>query len=76
MTRRLSLIPAALLLSGCVALSEHHAASEARIAFDITEGNPKALFVKLATIDLTRKQLIESGTAPKIVCTAPDPRCT
>lgn len=41
--------------------------NEMRVAFDVTDGNPKALLVKLATIDLTRKQLIERGITPKIV---------
>ena len=30
-----------------------------QIAFDITDGNPQALMLKLETIDVTRKQLIE-----------------
>jgi intracellular sulfur oxidation DsrE/DsrF family protein len=38
-----------------------------KIVFDVTEGNPKVLAGKLATIDVTRKQLIEAGVAPHIV---------
>ena len=37
------------------------------MAFDITDGNPQALITKLTVIDLTRKQLIESGVTPKMV---------
>jgi hypothetical protein len=40
---------------------------EMKIAFDVTDGNPKALMVKLATIETTRKQLIDAGIAPKMV---------
>jgi len=65
---------AALALSGCIAMSEHHAGmqanpSEAKIAFDFTEGNPKAMLAKLANVDVTRKQYIERGITPKIVMT-------
>jgi intracellular sulfur oxidation DsrE/DsrF family protein len=38
-----------------------------KIAFDVTDGNPQALLTKLTVIDLTRKQLIESGVTPKMV---------
>lgn len=71
------------LLGGCAAMSDNQmtrpaaAASESRdelagvtemkVAFDITDGNPKAVLLKLATIDLTRKQLIDSGVTPKMV---------
>lgn len=64
---------ALLLVCGCVSVTSDRGAnpatnpSELRVAFDVTEGNPKALFAKLATIDLTRKQLIERGVTPKIV---------
>ncbi|HEX7403068.1 MAG TPA: DsrE family protein [Usitatibacter sp.] len=41
--------------------------TEMKIAFDITEGNPKALLGKLGVIDTTRKQLIEDGVTPRMV---------
>lgn len=40
---------------------------EMKMAFDVTDANPQALLLKLETIDLTRKQLIEAGVAPVIV---------
>jgi intracellular sulfur oxidation DsrE/DsrF family protein len=40
---------------------------EMKIAFDITDANPEALLLKLAVIDLTRKQLIAEGVTPRIV---------
>jgi intracellular sulfur oxidation DsrE/DsrF family protein len=40
-----------------------------RIVFDVTEGNPKVLAAKLATIDVTRRQLIDVGVAPHFVIT-------
>lgn len=61
----------AVALSGCAAMSQDsmHAGSpkEMKIAFDITDANPQALMTKLTVIDLTRKQLIESGVTPRIV---------
>ena len=42
-------------------------AKEMKIAFDVTDGNPQALILKLKVIDLTRKQLIESGVTPRMV---------
>jgi intracellular sulfur oxidation DsrE/DsrF family protein len=66
----------AFLLAGCVSVTKEttamHAApaadpNEMKIAFDVTDGNTRALMVKLATIDLTRKQLIEKGITPKMV---------
>ena len=65
-----------LVLAGCVATTPDHArmhamhqgnTNESRIAFDVTDGNPKALMVKLNTIDLTRRQLLEKGITPKMV---------
>ncbi|MEO5677762.1 MAG: DsrE family protein [Usitatibacter sp.] len=62
---------AAVALSGCAAMSQEsmHAGSskEMKIAFDITDANPQALMTKLTVIDLTRKQLIESGVTPRMV---------
>jgi intracellular sulfur oxidation DsrE/DsrF family protein len=40
-----------------------------RMAFDVTDGNPKVLAAKLSTIDVTRKQLMEAGVTPHIVVT-------
>jgi intracellular sulfur oxidation DsrE/DsrF family protein len=72
--KSLAPILAAIALCGCVAMSEHHAAmhggpDEAKIAFDFTEGNPKAMLAKLQNVDVTRKQYIERGITPKIVMT-------
>jgi intracellular sulfur oxidation DsrE/DsrF family protein len=62
---------AALALAGCAAMSQGTAGTskEMKIAFDVTNGNPNALMLQLATIDLTRKQLIEQGITPRIVVT-------
>jgi len=40
---------------------------EAKIAFDITEGDGKALLAKLAVIDETRQSLIQQGVTPHFV---------
>ncbi len=62
-----------VLLSTLAAMSQQSTVAQAgapkemKIAFDITDSNPKALIAKLTVIDLTRKQLIESGVTPKIV---------
>jgi intracellular sulfur oxidation DsrE/DsrF family protein len=64
---------AAMALAGCAAISQESAVTQAsgpkemKVAFDITDGNPQVLLLKLAIIDLTRKQLIESGVTPKMV---------
>ena len=62
---------AALALSGCAAMSQEsagtRASNEMKVAFDITDGNTQALITKLTVIDLTRKQLLESGVTPRIV---------
>lgn len=56
------------LLGGCTSMQPPSASpKEMKIAFDVTDGNPKALMVKLATIETTRKQLIDAGIAPKMV---------
>src|SRR5476651_1442675 len=41
--------------------------TEMKIAFDITDGNPKVLLAKLANIDVTRKQLMDDGVTPRMV---------
>jgi len=44
-------------------------AKEMKLAFDFTDGNPAVLLKKLDNVDVTRRQLIESGVTPKIVMT-------
>ena len=59
-----------LALAGCAAMTESGSAapaSEMKVAFDITTGNPQAVIKTLEVIDLTRKQLIERGVTPRIV---------
>ena len=62
---------AAVALSGCAALHQDSTATgnapEMKVAFDITDGSPGPLIVKLETIETTRKQLIDRGITPKIV---------
>jgi intracellular sulfur oxidation DsrE/DsrF family protein len=41
--------------------------TEMKIAFDITDANPKVLLAKLANIDVTRKQLMDDGVTPRMV---------
>jgi intracellular sulfur oxidation DsrE/DsrF family protein len=47
----------------------HPNPNEAKMAFDFTEGNPKAMLAKLQNVDVTRKQYIERGITPRIVMT-------
>lgn len=59
---------AGMALAGCAAIShEPEGAKEMKMAFDITDGNPQVLLTKLTVIDLTRKQLVESGVTPRMV---------
>jgi len=62
---------AALILAGCATTGTEMAggAKEMKLAFDFTDGNPVVLLNKLNNVDVTRKQLIESGITPKIVMT-------
>ena len=65
---------AALALAGCAAVtptqvSQAEPTREARMAFDVTNGNPQVVALTLATIDMTRKQLLEQGITPRIVVT-------
>jgi intracellular sulfur oxidation DsrE/DsrF family protein len=65
---------AGLALAGCAAatptqVSTAEASREAKVAFDITNGNPQVVNLTLAVIDLTRKQYIEQGITPKFVIT-------
>ena len=66
-----ALIAASLLaLAGCAAVSTPVAnPKEAKLAFDVTNGNPHVVNLTLATIDMTRKQLVEQGITPHIVVT-------
>lgn len=65
------LVPAAAaaLLAGCAAMHEPQStgSKEAKMAFDITDSAPTPLIVKLQTIEITRKQLVEAGYTPKMV---------
>ena len=63
-----------LALAGCAAVtpaqvSTAESAKEARIAFDITNGNPLVVNKTLETIEVTRKQLLDQGVTPHIVVT-------
>lgn len=40
---------------------------EMKVAFDITEGNPKALLAKLGIIEETRASLVRQGVTPRFV---------
>jgi intracellular sulfur oxidation DsrE/DsrF family protein len=62
---------AALALAGCATPGAQMAggAKELKLAFDFTDGNPVVLLNKLNNVDVTRKQLIDSGVTPKIVMT-------
>ena len=72
MKRAIYPLAVALALAGCVSVSKTEVAPaeparEARIAFDITSGNPQVVNLTLAVIDVTRKQLIEQSITPRIV---------
>ena len=58
-------------LAGCATTGTEMAGSskEMKLAFDFTDANPVVLLNKLNNVDVTRKQLIESGITPKIVMT-------
>jgi hypothetical protein len=64
-------VPATAPAAGAPAVPNSAAAlagmSELKMAFDVIDGSPGPLISKLATIDLTRKQLIEAGVTPRIV---------
>ncbi len=62
---------AALALSACAttSLEPGGASKEMKLAFDFTDTSPVVLLNKLNNVDVTRKQLIESGVTPKIVMT-------
>jgi intracellular sulfur oxidation DsrE/DsrF family protein len=77
--KAIALVLVPLLAAGCIAVSHDHdpahharlhpAANEAKIAFDFTEGNPKAMLAKLDNVDVTRRQYIDQGITPRIVMT-------
>ena len=62
---------AAMALAGCATTGAETAggAKEMKLAFDFTDANPVVLLNKLQNVDVTRKQLIESGVTPRIVMT-------
>lgn len=70
-TRSLAAITAAVMVAGCATNGAPSAggAKEMKLAFDFTDGNPVVLLNKLNNVDVTRKQLIDSGVTPKIVMT-------
>ena len=70
-TRILITTLAALALHGCASTGPGSASSakEMKLAFDFTDANPVVLLNKLQNVDVTRKQLIDSGITPKIVMT-------
>ena len=65
------ILVAALAFAGCATSAAQTAggAKEMKLAFDFTDANPAVLLRKLDNVDVTRKQLIESGVTPKIVMT-------
>lgn len=70
-TRALLATLAALTLMGSTTTGAQMTggAKEMKLAFDFTDANPAVLLSKLNNVDVTRKQLIESGITPKIVMT-------
>ena len=70
--KRILIAASLLALAGCAAVSTPPEAAnpkEARLAFDVTNGNPQVVNITLATIEMTRKQLVEQGVTPHIVVT-------
>jgi hypothetical protein len=55
---------AALVVAACATTGTEEAGSakEMKVAFDFTDGDPAVLLKKLNNVDITRKQLIESGS--------------
>jgi len=70
-TLTLAIAMATLALAACATTGTETAANpkEMKLAFDFTDASPVVLLNKLNTVDLTRRQLIESGITPKIVMT-------
>lgn len=69
--RNLLATMAALVIAGCATTGAEPVggAREMKLAFDFTDANPVVLLNKLNNVDMTRKQLLESGITPKIVMT-------
>jgi intracellular sulfur oxidation DsrE/DsrF family protein len=69
--RPLAAVIAVLALAGCATNGPQTAAGskEMKLAFDFTDANPVVLLNKLNNVDVTRKQLIDSGITPRIVMT-------
>lgn len=61
----------ALAIAGCATdgAQSGGGSKEMKLAFDFTDANPAVLLKKLDNVDVTRKQLIESGVTPRIVMT-------
>ncbi len=70
-SRTFAAMIAALALAGCATAATETAGDprEMKLAFDFTDASPVVLLNKLNNVDVTRKQLIESGVTPKIVMT-------
>jgi intracellular sulfur oxidation DsrE/DsrF family protein len=68
-TQTLLAAMAALTFAGCASTGSGPTggAKEMKLAFDFTDGNPAVLLNKLNNVDVTRRQLIESGITPRIV---------
>lgn len=69
--RTLAVTLAAFAIAGCATSGTELAggSKEMKIAFDFTDASPVVLLNKLNNVDVTRKQLIDSGITPKIVMT-------
>jgi intracellular sulfur oxidation DsrE/DsrF family protein len=60
-------IALALVLAASAAHAEAPAAKEGKIIYDITEGDGKALLVRLDTIEETRQDLVKQGVTPRFI---------
>jgi intracellular sulfur oxidation DsrE/DsrF family protein len=72
MARKLAVAAIAMLsLVGCAemprAVAPVAAPQEAKIAFDVTSGDPQVVALTLTVIEMTRKQLLDAGKTPRIV---------
>lgn len=72
--KRASIAAALVALAGCAAVTPTQVSTveptrEAKMAFDVTNGNPVVVNKTLETIELTRKQLLDQGVTPHIVVT-------
>ena len=68
---RLLFIPLLLACTGAASAADDHVAlnglSEAKVAFDIKEGEGKALLARLDIIEETRLSLIQQGVTPHFI---------